>query len=233
MSQHLKPSQCGNVWGVVGDCVYAKVVLFHACSLFPPLGGKVLRHTELNTDIVTWTRLLNRAAPSSGPHIDTTASPMAIGTQEAKSKQNSGHDSPPSSPLTSHSGGSTPKSPNTPNDLEKDDSPPMNGELPPPIPIREDDLAPSSRINDHPIIPPPREFLGSMEDIARRRASEGCIIQPPPSMGGVSHGGSPYHMYPEASNTTSPSRHIYHQSPQHMVRGVRYLGIAVLGMSCA
>lgn len=190
----------------------------------------MLRHTELNTDIVTWTRLLNRAAPSSGPHMDTTASPMAIATQEAsdhKSKQNSGHDSPPSSPLTSHSGENTPKSPNTPNNLEKDDSPPMNGELPPPIPIREEDLAPSSRINDHPIIPPPREFLGSMEDIARRRASEGCIIQSPPvsviaDTGGVGYGGSPYHMYPEASNTTSPIRHIYHQSPQHMVRGGGY-----------
>lgn len=142
---------------------------------------------------------------------------MAIASQETverKSKQNSGHESPPSSPLTSHSGGSTP---NTPNDLEKDEGPPMNGGLPPPIPISEDDLVPVSRINDHPIIPPPREFLGSMEDIARRRASEGSFIQSP----GI--GPPPAYLSSEGVHPMSPNRpmqhhhhaHLYHQSPQH------------------
>lgn len=119
--------------------------------------------------------------PQRCSHIDTSASPMAITSQETidrKAKQNSAHnESPPSSPLTSHSGGSTPKSPNTPNNLEKDVG---SGDLPPPIPISEDDLAPTNRINDHPIIPPPREFLGSAEDLARRRASEGSVIKSPP-----------------------------------------------------
>lgn len=167
-----------------------------------------MRHTELNTDIVTWTRLLNRSVPTVGPHMDTTASPMAIAAQEAKSKQNSGghNDSPPSSPLTSHSGGSTPKSPNTPNTLEREE----NGELPPPIPISEDDLAPSSRINDHPIIPPPREFLGSMEDLARRRASEGSLIQSPV---GVGH--TPAYLHSEGVNPMSPNRHQHHHTPHH------------------
>ena len=185
-----------------------------------PVGGKLLRHTEINTDIVTWTRLFNRGAPTVGT-IDTSSSPMAV-VPEARTKQNSvGHgDSPPPSPLTSHSGESTPKSPNTPNNLERE-GPPINGELPPPIPINEDDLTPSSRINDHPIIPPPREFLGSFEDLARRRASEGSMAQSP-----VGH--PPAYMYSEGANQMSPNRHQhhhhqhhpnpphqYHQSPQH------------------
>ena len=177
-----------------------------------------MRHTELNTDIVTWTRLLNRGGPgpsSVGPHTDTSASPMAIASQEAtegKSKHHHHHhagrsDSPPSSPL-SHSGGSTPKSPNTPSDLEKDEGPPINGELPPPIPINEDDLVPANRINDHPIIPPPREFLGSAEDIAaRRRASEGSMIRSPPSSaGGVGHA-------PLSEGVNTPGSRYHQQQP--------------------
>lgn len=173
-----------------------------------------MRHTELNTDIVTWTRLLNRGVPTVGPQADHGASPMM--TQEAKSKQNSGGQnySPPSSPLTSHSGESTPKSPNTPNNLERDEGPPINGELPPPIPISEEDLAPSSRINDHPIIPPPREFLGSMEDLARRRASESSLNQSPIHVGGSGH--APLaHLYSEGVNPMSPSRHQHHHVPHH------------------
>jgi hypothetical protein len=179
-----------------------------------------LRHTELNTDIVTWTRLINRSTPSVGlPNDSSSPAPMAV-VPEARSKQNSGGhgDSPPSSPLTSHSGESTPKSPNTPNNLEREEGPPVNGELPPPIPINEDDLAPTSRINDHPIIPPPREFLGSAEDLARRRASEGSVVHSP-----IGH--APAYMYSEGVNPMSPNRHQHHhnlphnqypqQSPQH------------------
>ena len=186
---------------------------------FYDTGGKVLRHTEINTDIVTWTRLLNRAAPSVGPNVDTSASPMAIASQEAidrKTKLNSVHnESPPSSPLTSHSGGSTPKSPSTPSaytrlsSLGKDEAPPMNDELPPPIPISEDDFVPSNRINDHPIIPPPREFLGSMEDLARRRASEGSLISPI----STNVGPSPVliHSGEGGQAMTASDRHMYQQ----------------------
>lgn len=167
----------------------------------------MLRHTELNTDIVTWTRLLTRGTPT---HTDHGASHMAA--QETKSKQNSGGQnySPPSSPLTSHSGESTPKSPNTPNNLERDDGPPINGVLPPPIPISEEDLAPSSRINDHPILPPPQEFRGSVEDLARRRASESALIQP---VGGAGH--APTHLHSEGVNPMSPNRHQHHHAPHH------------------
>lgn len=180
----------------------------------------MLRHTELNTDIVTWTRLMNRAAPTVNPHIDSSASPMAIASQEVtegKSKhQHAGrNDSPPSSPLTSHSGESTPKSPNTPSDLEKDEGAPINGELPPPMPISEEDLVQTNRINDHPIIPPPREFLGSAEDLARRRASEGSLIQSPLSSGTASH--SPAYLFSHEGGT-HPMRHQHQpqqQQPQH------------------
>lgn len=163
-----------------------------------------MRHTELNTDIVTWTRLFNRGAPTVGAHSDTTSSPMAV-LPERPTKSGGHSDSPPSSPLNSHSGGSTPKSPNTPSDLEQDEGPPINGELPPPIPINEEDLAPSSRINDHPIIPPPREFLGSAEEIARRRASEGSMAQSP--------GHAPAYLHSEGVHPMSPNRHQHHQGP--------------------
>ncbi len=174
----------------------------------------MLRHTELNTDIVTWTRLLNRATPTVGPHTDTSASPMAIASQQEttdqKQKPNSTHhhhhnnnsESPPYSPHTSHSGESTPKSPATPNSYSRmspssgkdsEGGHRVNGELPPPIPISEYDLVPSSKINDHPIIPPPMEFLGSVEDLARRRASEG-MLGSPVGYGGM--GQAPVYLFP-------------------------------------
>ena len=176
---------------------------------------------------MTWTRLLTRAAPTIGPHTDATASPMVITQDQAaernKNKQpQSSYESPPGSPLTStsQSGGSTPKSPITPvtfgrlspptlfdqssghakdgrKDSLKDGSLPMNGELPPPIPLSEEDLIsgihPSGQ--NEPIIPPPREFLGgsvsSTEDLEHRRSSAGSLqsphnstsVGPPPSYG--------------------------------------------------
>ena len=76
-------------------------------------GGKVLRHTELNTDIVTWARLLNKAAPTV--MTAETASPAPLDAKSADSRKAkmstpSIDESPPPSPLTSQSGGSTPKS---------------------------------------------------------------------------------------------------------------------------
>lgn len=139
---------------------------------------------------------------------------MAITQDQAaernKSKQpQSSYESPPGSPLTStsQSGGSTPKSPITPvtfghlspptmfdqssshtkdghKDSLKDGSLPMNGELPPPIPLSEEDLIsgihPSGQ--NEPIIPPPREFLGgsvsSTDDLEHRRSSAGSLQSP-------------------------------------------------------
>nr|CAA73558.1 Protein kinase C-related kinase (PRKSD) [Suberites domuncula] len=163
--------------------------------------GKVLRHTELNTDIVTWARLLNRSAPSThtDPHI---SSPMVISTQDKSSKQ----ESPPHSPHTS--GGSTPKSPITPT------SPPYfdhsgrkrslqenGGDLPPPIPMSEEDLivgAPHSATE--PIIPPPREFLGgSVSSTDEHRVDDN--IGPPPKF------------IMESWSAVSPTHR--HTSPQH------------------
>lgn len=151
---------------------------------------RILRPSELNTDIVTWTRLLTRQAPPIGGHTSENASPMSIATQEAKGADNrkatpqqlNMEGSPPPSPLTSQSGGSTPKSPITPTAMQrisptfeppKDDAtgqrrkmsvpkddvmPAMNGELPPPPePLSDADLmAP----HVEQIIPPPTEFGG-------------------------------------------------------------------------
>ena len=230
----------------------------------------MLRHTEINTDIVTWTRLLTRAAPTIGPHIDATASPMAI-TQEQSSERGknnkqppSSYESPPSSPLTStsQSGESTPKSPITPvsfslfdqsggrarddrKDGLKDGSLPMNGELPPPIPLSEEDLIsgihPSGQ--NEPIIPPPREFLGgsvsSSEDLDLRRSSVGSLQSPHHStMTSSSVGGHPpNYAYPESSWNRARSPPNSSQAPPtqrmtssgqqgHMVRG-RTDGISI------
>ena len=201
----------------------------------------MLRHTEINLDIVTWTRLLNHAVPSSvGPNPDSASSMSITVTPEPPYCNEGGHkhkhspmhpsegiesidESPPMSPLTSHSGDSTPMSPFTPNALihmsssEKGEAAPMNGELPPPMPISEDDLVQTNRVNDHPIIPPPREFLGSVEDLAaRRRASEGSFaIFPLPVVAGAA--GSV--VFPDASRNVpsggSEARPNQQQQPQY------------------
>ena len=200
----------------------------------------------MKTDIVTWTRLLTRAAPTIGPHTDATASPMAI-TQDRdhaaersnKNKQlTSSYDqSPPSSPLTStsQSGGSTPKSPITPDtfgrlsppsyfnqssdrskdvrkDSLKDSSLPMNGELPPPIPLSEEDLIsgihPSGQ--NEPIIPPPREFLGgsvsSVDDLEQHRRSSAGSLPSPRNSSAI--GPPPSYVFPESTwnRTRSPPK---------------------------
>ena len=170
---------------------------------------------------------------------------MAI-TQEhtadrsSKNKQlTSSYDqSPPSSPLTStsQSGGSTPKSPITPDtfgrlsppsyfnqssdrstkdvrkDSLKDSSLPMNGELPPPIPLSEEDLIsgihPSGQ--NEPIIPPPREFLGgsvsSMDDIEQHRRSSAGSLSSPRTSSAI--GPPPTYVFPESSwnRTRSPPK---------------------------
>ncbi len=138
------------------------------------------RPAELNTDIVTWARLLSRSAPGIGTSAETS-SPMSISTQDAKAVDDrkmkptsSGHgsdESPPLSPLTSQSGGSTPKSPITPPSFDdrrvsKEETHSMNGELPPPPVLSDADLmrAPADQI-----IPPPVEFLERVGGEAKRR----------------------------------------------------------------
>ena len=141
----------------------------------------MLRHTELNTDIVTWTRLLNRSGTTNNTVDPAHSSPMVITTSD-KAKQ----DSPPHSPHTS--GGSTPKSPATPTSpayfegrkRSIQEGTPVNGELPPPIPMTEEDLivgVPPGA--NEPIIPPPQEFLGGTINDPR---VEDNIVPPPRGM---------------------------------------------------
>ena len=73
----------------------------------------MLRHTELNTDIVTWARLLNKAAPTVMTAETASPAPLdakSADNRKAKMSTPSIDESPPPSPLTSQSGGSTPKS---------------------------------------------------------------------------------------------------------------------------
>ena len=75
--------------------------------------GKFPRPFELNTDIVTWARLVTRTERVVG---DTNSSPLVREQDRSKSKTSisAGPDSsPPLSPLTA-SGENTPKSPLTP-----------------------------------------------------------------------------------------------------------------------
>ena len=90
------------------------ISLSHSLYPSPPAGGKFPRPFELNTDIVTWTRLLTRPDRGVG---DAGSSPMPHDSKEERGKTKtlpSGPDgSPPLSPLTA-SGDSTPRSPLTP-----------------------------------------------------------------------------------------------------------------------
>ena len=197
------------------------------CDTLSCAGGKVLRHTEVNLDIFTWTRLLGGATTSGGSNSESAISPMTMGSspEGLKSKQTPTHgpsgngetnnESPPMSPLTLHSGESTPKSPFTPG---KDSSAPMNGELPPPIPINEDDMVTAPKSNDV-IIPPPQEFSESGDDLGRRR-SEGSL--PSPASTGGRYGAPPpgdqgafFTPQPNARNhVPSPHHHHHHHPPQ-------------------
>ena len=80
-------------------------------SLSSIAGGKFPRPFELNTDIVTWTRLLTRADRGVG---DVGSPALSHDKDERVKGKSAGSDSsPPLSPLTP-SGESTPKSPLTP-----------------------------------------------------------------------------------------------------------------------
>lgn len=80
-------------------------------SLSAIVGGKFPRPFELNTDIVTWTRLLTRADRGVG---DVGSPALSHDKDERVKGKTAGSDSsPPLSPLTP-SGESTPKSPLTP-----------------------------------------------------------------------------------------------------------------------
>ena len=81
----------------------------------------------------------------------------------------------------------------------------MNGELPPPIPMSEDDLisgAPSG--SNEPIIPPPREFLGgSVSSMDEQHPRGEDNLGPPPK-----------YMYENRPSSVGSSTH-NHTSPQH------------------
>ena len=174
-------------------CVY---FIFH----FIPSGGKILRPSEINTNIATWSRLLSRAAPAITAGADL-ASPMG-GASGAKSSGNlkpvtlnfDSDTSPPHS--DSQSGENSPKTPDTPSSyrhqshtsvFDKDDSggvaPETNGPLPPPSPVSDAELM---HTPDQIIIPPPPQFVEdkttpSKGGASERRLSNGVVepVRPP------------------------------------------------------
>ena len=88
----------------------------------------------------------------------------------------------------------------------------MNGELPPPIPLSEEDLIsgihPSGQ--NEPIIPPPREFLGgsvsSVDDLEPHRRPSAGSLQSPRNSAGI--GPPPSYVFPESTwnRTRSPPK---------------------------
>ena len=166
----------------------------------PFAGDKILRHSQIQIDIVTWSRLLNRAAPAITAGSETTGhfspgSKSPAETQQLKpSALNFDSDSsPPQS--TSHSGENSPKTPDTPTSRRESSSsgldpeevngnaelesseelvqtPAMQGNiLPPSDPVTDADLM---GVPDQIIIPPPPQFVeDAMRKAAKRRSQEG------------------------------------------------------------
>ena len=137
------------------------------------IDGKILRHSEIKVDLVTWSRLLTRATPvitdgdSSSPYgskqtqiIGSNLKPTALGFDSDSS--------PPQS--ESQSGENSPKTPDTPGSPGGRPSSPLflkqgaeshrasliqNGELPPVEPMSDAELM---QIPDQIILPPPAQF---------------------------------------------------------------------------
>lgn len=154
----------------------------------------------MNINIVTWSRLLNRAAPAitAGEYI---ATPMggasgAKGSNLQPTALNFDSDSSPPQSDT-QSGENSPKTPDTPtsrrtsvfdrsDDEEKSVTTESNGPLPPMEPVSDAELM---HVPDQIILPPPPQFLE--EDMAQhtpakgtstgnRRVSNGVIEGQPP-----------------------------------------------------
>ena len=170
------------------------MILWYHCDIIISLinlGGKILRPSEINTDIVTWSRLLNRAAPAICAGVDT-ASPL--GASAAKSTPNAHSNLKPnalnfdsdSSPPQSdtQSGENSPKTPDTPNSRRESESSVFdksddeitgsqisltethNGTLPPLEPVSDADLM---HTPDQIILPPPPQF--QLDDKESSRSS--------------------------------------------------------------
>lgn len=144
-------------------------------------GGKILRHSEINTDIITWSRLLNRAGPAIYAGMDHSSPMGAKSTSGARSNLKptalnfDSDSSPPQS--ESQSGDDSPKTPDTPTldrvstssvfDKSDDESVVapqrhsrsdvhvQNGDLPPCDPVSDEELI---YIPDQIILPPPPQF---------------------------------------------------------------------------
>ena len=95
-------------------CSIQVIIHNYTCILIHfPSGGKFPRPFELNTDIVTWTRLLTRADKSTADSSDHLSHEGKEDRTKHKTPTGVPDGSPPLSPLTT-SGDSTPKSPLTP-----------------------------------------------------------------------------------------------------------------------
>ena len=180
--------------------MYKFYSLLCTCTCISP-GGKILRPSEINTNIATWSRLLSRAAPAITAGADL-ASPMG-GASGAKSSGNlkpvtlnfDSDTSPPQS--DSQSGENSPKTPDTPSSyrhqshtsvFDKDDdgsvAPETNGPLPPPSPVSDAELM---HTPDQIIIPPPPQFVEDKTTPTKggasgeRRLSNGVVepLRPP------------------------------------------------------
>lgn len=134
-------------------------------------GNKVLRPNQINANVVTWTRLLSREA--TGIVAGDTPSSSERGSRPSHKNKppvlSIAEGSPPRS--TSHSGESSPKTPDTPSSWHEssggsDDtkhledvnggSHPLPVPLPPPEPMSLADL---STVPDQIILPPPPQFV--------------------------------------------------------------------------
>ena len=162
-------------------------------------GDKILRHSQIQVDIVTWSRLLNRAAPAiiagseTTGHVSPGSKSPADAQQLKPSALNFDSDSsPPQS--TSHSGENSPKTPDTPTSRRESSSSGLDAEengttelesseelmqapvtqgniLPPSDPVSDADLM---GVPDQIIIPPPPQFVeDAKRKAAQRRSQDG------------------------------------------------------------
>ena len=149
-----------------------------------------MRHSDINVDLVTWSRLLSRAAPAITAG-DTSSPYGAKSTQTASSNLKptalnfDSDSSPPQS--ESQSGENSPKTPETPRSPREPPSPIFskgdatsglpqrnsliqNGELPPVEPVSDAELM---HTPDQIILPPPPQFqlVTDSQNSSKHRAS--------------------------------------------------------------
>ena len=154
--------------------MYMKLFINITLVIFP-VDGKILRHSEIKVDLITWSRLLSRAAPAittgdtSSPYgskqtqiIGANLKPTALGFDSDSSPPQSESQSGENSPKTPDTP-SSPREPSSPlfanhnarSDLPQRNSVIQNGELPPVEPVSDAELM---HIPDQIILPPPPQF---------------------------------------------------------------------------